>query len=422
MPKNYRLFPTLLLALLCPTKTLETPRQIQLESQALSAPFAFARRPFSTIGAALRRWVAYDVHTPPTTRIFKKGYLNRMPVRPKPDFAWEGDGSIPPHFGVADRTMTEATAKRLTEEVTEVLGLLPVRNATGDLHDNALPESRELVYGEEHYGWVQRRGWLSNKAKKEGHNPDYSIFFVRVGFLFFIDADSYLTLPDELKAQLGPNAILIKNLFGSYLGNSFLLPNTMAQIVALMNTPMDRKVYLEAGAGDGTLGLVAAKLGAVEGDLIELKHTNAVRARHNLRINRLSENFLVLEGDFRNADILARLDLKDPPFYGTVLVSDVGHLGSKFATNLDGIALVDLPVHVTDVILGNYRLGAPAVEEVNRLNSILLRDQAELARRGFQIDSQLATFAYAYGYPKGITVAFRAYRKKPENTPLRKAA
>lgn len=318
------------------------------------------------------------------------------------------------HFGVADRTMTNAVAIRLTRDIVHELGLTPPRGS-----GNNLPENRSLSYGLnslQNYSWSQWEGVLPKEFVGKSH-PGYRMALVRVGNLFFIDAAHYDRLGQTpegqaLQQRMGPNAILIENLFGAYLGNSHLLSYAMTSIVLLMNTRLEGRHFLDASAGDGATALAAYKLGVQEGTLIEIRQNNVDRLNHNLKINGIGRHFQVIAEDWRN--VRALVPKLKPSRLPIVLSAGFGSKKSKMVGNVDSMYYIAHFSQISDVLFAGYTLGAKDQESTAALAKELAEDREIISALGFHVDPEdWAVFAWAFPYTDGITVGWKARREVP---------
>ncbi|MFC1623747.1 glycoside hydrolase family 15 protein [Candidatus Omnitrophota bacterium] len=273
--------------------------------------------------------------------------------------------------------------------------------------------------------WPPYRSDLRHKDKSYGRETWVTlsgIGFIRVGFLFFLDDKSYDLLSDDLKQDLSNNVILVNKLSKSIIAtqgvNDSLGLHTIVTMLLLFETDLDGVRFVDMGAGDGMLSLVAAKLGAGKVILCEKNPDRLNEARLNLQLNGLKENedFFLLEVDLMKQDkFREKLDsLKLMPMR-TVVASNIGGIvvkggdivpwDSYNATNITNIALIPVLIQggsiVTDFIGAGYVSTTPYENKhEKRLLSYL-----EL---GFLTDPEKATLKHPDG--KKIFTAWRASR------------
>lgn len=219
--------------------------------------------------------------------------------------------------------------------------------------------------------------------------------YMRLGRFFFIDEEDYLKLSDSLKRDLGANAIKIKNLKESTLNKPRLWHYTVATIAAMMSSDISRKHVIDCGAGDGILSLVAAKLGAVSIDLVDINEGSLRQARVNLELNGLKEgvDYQIIHGDLKNtAEISKRIRPGDAE---VAIISNIGTWEGLYSvTNQHSIRLIEYIPNATLFIAGGYF--APSIHS---------RDDKEFIRRfGFVVDAEMAMYKeFHMEFDKGIT-------------------
>ena len=110
------------------------------------------------------------------------------------------------------KILSENEAGKLSQQVAQELGLDKLTSPTVSLA-LALQYDNSFSFGKNWYGY---ESWA------EGEKVE----FIRLGYLFFIDAKKYSQLKPELKDVLGNNAIVVNHLNNSlwsgvlYAGNS----------------------------------------------------------------------------------------------------------------------------------------------------------------------------------------------------------
>ncbi len=203
----------------------------------------------------------------------------------------------------------------------------------------------------------------------EGYNVDGSDHydFMRLRHLFFMDGKLYARLSPGLRERLGGNVIVIPDFRNNVLaateenrvGFKFY---TAAVILAMLNTDLKGTRFVDAGAGDGILSLVASKLGAAEVILIEKEGSELTKARKNLEQNdlRSGKDFLLIHESLENR---AKIIRQIPPSKRSVAMAvNIGRWPTDYvmATNESALRLIPefdrSSEKVSTVILGGYAL------------------------------------------------------------------
>lgn len=152
-----------------------------------------------------------------------------------------------------------------------------------------------------------------------------NVQMVRVGPLFFLDADMKDEFFSDFMLQAGENLIFLagmqKTEFRGRLG--YYTQNTIA---ALLNADIRERVVVDFGTGTGILAIVAKKLGAA-GVLAVDKNENAIAlAAKNAKVNGLGEDptFKILQADLIEKNLVLSA-LNNMTSNGSlVIVSNIG--------------------------------------------------------------------------------------------------
>lgn len=239
--------------------------------------------------------------------------------------------------------MDEAAAKGLTRRIVGELGLTPV-------------------------GW--QVPWRERWGSAAG------LDLVRVGPFFFIEEERYLLLSAKLRAALGGDALRVGGLGRSLLAEP-IGDYTLSAVLALLNSDVSGRHVIDAGAGEGLLSLVAARLGAASLELIEQDPSALRRAGRNLERNGFSPKgrFRLIEADLK--DSLAVAGRLEPCALPAVVLSNIGYWHYK-ANNVDSILLTSL-VPTAELFIG----AAYSTRAIGGLGH-LRGDEALLGLLGFE--------------------------------------
>jgi len=299
--------------------------------------------------------------------------------------------------------LDENTCRQLSDRIIRELGLRNTRNQ--------LPKDAKLKYGSKEYSWEEWRGTLPAGEEIDPETGGQVPYFVRVGHLFFLDDSKYQSLSDELKKDIGANVIRIRNMHKTDLGATGPLTFTMATIVAMMESDISGKQVIDAGAGHGTLSLVAAKLGARHVILIEKDHDRIQQAAENLRINGLADgaDYTAVNADLADTDnIAARVSSTD---LETVIISNIGTWPELYGsiTNADSMKLIARIPNVVTFIGGGYSLGAMN-ESVKRWKDGIIRQDRDIiaAEYNFEVNPDVAIFQAIHAGIQADTAAWIA--------------
>lgn len=238
-----------------------------------------------------------------------------------------------------------------------------------------------------------------------GETPE-RLSFIQIGFLFFIDEKDYQNLSLEVKQRLGGNVVRIINLSEGMIGKGSYKAFIAGTIMAMFRADLAGKRWIDAGAGDGILALVAAKLGATSLDLIEIDPASRDLAKANLELNELREGaqFRIIAGDLLDPESISRqLVLTDEA--EAVLGSNIGSnlSGDPWpgytATNANSFNLLRLLdrtpgiPRVSQIIFGGYYIELPLHEGYFEVD--ILNDRALLEELGFEIQRDMCVFGSA---------------------------
>lgn len=291
-------------------------------------------------------------------------------VRLKKDFSLELEG-VKAKSNMA-KYLDETACAGLSRRIVEELDL--ARNI------NEFSDDTRLRCGSKEYAWEQWKGVIPKAGRSDSRIASDGVYFVRVGHLFFLDNLKYQNLSGELKEGLGANVILIKDLDKTELGNRSLFSFTVATIAAMMGSDIAKRRVIDAGAGSGILSLVAAKLGALEADLIENDDITSEKAAYNLKINGLGPDnrYRIINADLLNIDnIVSSIGTTD---LDTVIVSNIGTWPEIYGnvTNADSMKLITSVPNVKLYIGGGYSLGSIEESLRGRKNIILYKDMMRM--------------------------------------------
>ncbi|MFH1847836.1 MAG: glycosyltransferase [Candidatus Omnitrophota bacterium] len=316
----------------------------------------------------------------------------------------------------------EPTCRRLNERIILELGLqYELSRDMMDPTDKEGPEDIStpvLTYGSREYTWEK---W-SRTPKKYALKymkvlAIHNYCFLRIGHLFFIDDDEYRKLSPGLKNAIGANAIRIKDFKTSTLNNVRHWRYTMSAIIAMLNSDITGKYVIDAGAGDGMLSLVAARLGARSVHLVEFKEEKLNQARTNLELNGIG-NYSLLNEDLRNTEEIARKIQTDGE--ETAIVSNIGTwMGLYDVTNQDSMQLMRFVPNVTLFIAGGYT--APSIfsrddrDHLEELGFSVSSDRAEYTEDGLKAHKSAPTRGVGgSSQPDKSIIAWTASRKIDE--------
>lgn len=220
--------------------------------------------------------------------------------------------------------------------------------------------------------------------------------FSRIGKLFFIEKDEYMQLDESLKNDIGSNIILLEKMdfldFSRQSGGAYRIYNT-AMIVSMMQKNWEDSSFIDYGAGDGILSLVAFKLGAQSLELLDSDSVNLQVANTLFELNGavLDYDFFIHDGDFADKEfveesiskIKSRIDSSGlnirlgvnigswPTLYGAV----TNQSAANILQDLDGI---------DEVIFGGYDIRSETDTEV-----LVLKDQEFFKDLEFSIEGEL---------------------------------
>ena len=337
--------------------------------------------------------------------IFKFGKENaEYTVRLKKDFSLELESNKTKDALASNESiiheaayLDENACRQLSGRVTTELKLSYIMNKLNDIKGK-LPEDAKLKYGLKEYGWEEWRESLPVGGKNVSEEERYPVCFIRVGYLFFLDESKYQSLSDKLKEDLGANVIRIRDMHKTDLGARGMLTFTMAAIAAMMESDMSGKQVIDAGAGYGTLSLVAIKLGVAKTILIEKDVNRIQQAAENLRINGLADgvDYMAVNADLADTDdIAARVT---PTDLETVIISNIGTWPEIYGdvTNADSMRLIAKVPNVVAFIGGGYPLGAISEASRKWKDGILTQDKDLIAERyNFNVNPETAVFQAA---------------------------
>ncbi len=335
--------------------------------------------------------------------------VRKIEAREMPDLAMNAPVGISHHHGLADLSWGRQKAKKLSDDVIVEIQKMEGQNRGGRVDFQADRFERGNF---ETDGWSSYKQILDNLIKKRAMSAPggltnieeriqkirdalidresllqvrqaaiqnildgmsqnqfdhfkllmpYPLSYVRVGAMFFIDADIYDRLSEKLRIALGSNVIIIHDMVHSPIGNETGLINaTLATIMSIMKTDVRGKAVLDVGAGDGILALTAAKLGALKFFLIDHEALPLSRAKAQFGLNGFSEEDLIaIHGDLKEGhqEIMDALRAH-PVAQEFVLIVNIGFWPDYNVTNAEGINIMaDLKrigYKFSNVVLSGY--------------------------------------------------------------------
>jgi len=262
--------------------------------------------------------------------------------------------------------------------------------------------SYELTYGPDRY-FVERWGMTQKKFhifKKT------SVQLIRVGYLFFLDTAMRKRLPQDLIKELGSNIIYLSDLPATEIGGN-IMDYTVATILALLHNDMKGLHVIDAGAGQGIMALIAARLGAAQVDLVEIKSELLAKARENIRQNEGPDRgdsltthvlFRLLQGDLNNSEQIARrLNVLDAP-HGLAIISTI----ALWPFNYSGTShmIIDLAEQISNIsmiIFGDYN------KMLEHHQEIIEHNQNQVRSMGLTVASKEAVLQ------RGVAIAAMAW-------------
>ncbi|MFA6079305.1 MAG: GNAT family N-acetyltransferase [Candidatus Omnitrophota bacterium] len=303
--------------------------------------------------------------------------------------------------------------RALSDRIKDELKLEPDLPFTSEQH---------LLYGGQSYEKKIDR-WGSVVWVLSGALP-FDLHFMRIGHLFYVDAKKYRKLSKALRRELGNNVILVRDLKNSMLGKDSFNKFTMTTIITMINSGIEGKHAIDAGAGEGILSLTAAKLGARSVDLIENNERAISQARINFELNGYKEGsyYRIHQSDLRDPTRIVdelKNDIKTPA-EGAIL-SNIGYWHYS-ANNRHSISLIKALENVVDITLfvgGGYELNTRAglvewteegelrLGERPAHRSAIIQDANRLVDSGFDLTPDRA----AYLADRTEVVAWSASKK-----------
>lgn len=226
-----------------------------------------------------------------------------------------------------------------------------------------------------------------------------TVVFSQMGSLFFFDREYYLGLPEEVRRQVGANAIVLDQLNDLEMYNRDFAPFTNA-VLAMMLEQRDwtGRQVIDVGAGEGVLGIVAFKLGAGFVEAFDSEVAKLETAKNQFRLNGMAANteYRVHAGDLRNADFLEehvdqirdRIERSATASPATV-ISNIGYWPAALFTERERQYVItnqkafDIAEQLpqTDVIIaGGYN-----VHDVADYGKTIKRDLRRLGTLGFEV-------------------------------------
>ena len=212
----------------------------------------------------------------------------------------------------------------------------------------------------------------STQLVRVGNHQGYDL--VQIEDMFFIDQAVYEDLKKGLPEELKRKTIIVPNLFQSTIGQSVdeggrMKKFTAAAILSILHSDIAGKCVIDAGAGDGMLALVAAKLYASQVVIIDNNNKELDKARKNLENNGLKEgkDFFIITGDLRD---MPKIIEQFPKIKSDiVLISNIGNWedyqdGRGRVTNLTSLELAleiakKREARISGIILGGYEAKLP---------------------------------------------------------------
>ena len=239
----------------------------------------------------------------------------------------------PVSFLETEEAKREKYYDRLGQQVAKELGF----RSEKDLKEIDYEDSG-IFFGSNYYGTER---WANqNKPNLSKREPVFEL--IRVGRLIFLDREAYARLSEKSKRDLGDNLIVIDNLSLTKLAREAIGSYTMVSIAAMLNGNLENNTWIDLGAGEGILSVVAAKLGAKH--LILVEYESLKDAENNLRLNGLKEgeDFTLVNDDLKkHQEIVADLKAKNLLEGKICVVSNIGNWENYVITNLTSIAFVE---------------------------------------------------------------------------------
>lgn len=265
-----------------------------------------------------------------------------------------------------------------------------------DLHpakENFVHQEKLFIYGDKNHANDVDIGGRKYRIKEVSWAKYYTvaIYFIRIGHLFFIDYDVYNKLTAPLQKTLATNAIIIKKLDSTNLGDSKYRDYTISTIIAMMNNKLENMQVIDCGSGEGSLSLAALRLGADFVELIEKKDFLLSKAKENFEVNRFLEgtDYRCHLKDLKDTESIAS-DLKNTK-KRVAIVSNIGTWESLYdITNTHSIKLAKKLPDVALLILGGY-----AASSDYEYDSIAF--QLEVLRKHIAGDQELLGPEYTIG-------------------------
>jgi len=206
-----------------------------------------------------------------------------------------------------------------------------------------------------------------------------NIKLIRLGCLFFVDAEGYAGLNPELRNRVGGNIVVVNDLSESVLVDfSGQGCYTLATIAVMLNSDLNNMRVVDCGAGEGILSIVASRLGAKFLELVEIDERKLKMAEVNLELNGLQEgrDFKLICEDLNN--VAAVVSQLAPDFMETAIISNIG-AWPKFYTADNQVSMQCIEG------LSNVRLFIAGGYNTLLNNRALRRDKREIRKRGFEI-------------------------------------
>ncbi|EKD28205.1 MAG: hypothetical protein ACD_79C00387G0002 [uncultured bacterium] len=224
-------------------------------------------------------------------------------------------------------------------------------------------DSEEFDWKENKNNFPEFDFYIKTLPQKINENPSIIgtedvrfLSFVRAGPMFLVDSSLKNIITSSLLAKLNNNIIFINNLAETELGEKALERYTLLSIINMVNNRdyIKGRIFIDAGAGQGILSLVAIKLGAASSILIEngLSKNSPILlgkkislidlAFKNFKINQLNK-FMMLEMDLQRIGQISSIIKNLYPGNSTkfVVSSNIGYWKNYNITNLTSLALAD---------------------------------------------------------------------------------
>lgn len=295
-----------------------------------------------------------------------------------------GLSEIPEKSFIKKFEKSHGKAVPLTDEQAKKISYQVVRDLDLSWYewDSKFPNSQGSYffnYGEKKY--KRGNGLSVNQANVKP-------VFIRIGYLFFIELEEYLKLPEETKTLLGSNCIIVEDKKTTDLvmrGNQYYTTGT---IIQMLEGDIGEFDFIDSGAGKGILSLVASKLGAPFLDLIEIMPSSLSAAQRLLLINGLvkDEDFALHLGSITDRIFMGKVSSSisarvSQTGHQIVLGSNIAHWPELYtATNTDSMRLItDLP-QIRKVILAGYN-----VSTFRTNHDPIIQDKEQLGELGFTI-------------------------------------